>query len=136
MKGTARNHRIERREMGIRYEPRLRGRKYHKHTDEPRNEAGQSGRGTERNKRVDAKLTPNSHPMKNYMFHISGTHCNACKMLIEDVLSEEKDIQNAQVNLESQTLALDSENTDANGLLSSLNQSLKPFGYEVSAMEK
>lgn len=74
--------------------------------------------------------------MKNYMFHISGTHCNACKMLIEDVLSEEKDIQNAQVNLESQTLALDSENTDANGLLSSLNQSLKPFGYEVSAMEK
>lgn len=73
--------------------------------------------------------------MKNYIFHISGTHCNSCKMLVEDVLSEEEDFQNAQVNIKDQTLVLESEILDTNELLCSINQSLKSYGYGVSAIE-
>ena len=29
--------------------------------------------------------------LKTYTFHVSGTHCSACKILIEDVLKEQDD---------------------------------------------
>jgi hypothetical protein len=56
-------------------------------------------------------------------------------MLIEDILSEQKNVQNAQMNLEDQTLVLESETADTTELLTSLNETLKSYGYEVSPME-
>lgn len=73
--------------------------------------------------------------MKNYTFGISGTHCTACKMLLEDILGEETDIRNVQVNLEDKTLTLEGEVIDTKKLVDSLNSQITSYGYEVSTME-
>ena len=70
--------------------------------------------------------------MKNYTFNISGTHCNSCKMLAEDILSEQESIQNPQVNLEKKTLSFESNIANQDELLALLNTELTSFGYTLS----
>ncbi len=72
--------------------------------------------------------------MQNYIFHISGTHCNSCKMLIEDVLSDDTTLVNSVVNLENETLSLQTEEDNPDTLLSKLNANLGPHGFTLSAI--
>jgi sulfite exporter TauE/SafE/copper chaperone CopZ len=44
--------------------------------------------------------------MNKYTFHVSGTHCASCKILIEDILSEEGIVNSVQVNLKNQTVEI------------------------------
>ena len=47
--------------------------------------------------------------MTKYTFHVSGTHCAACKILIEDVLSEQDFIKNAEVNLKKELISIETD---------------------------
>lgn len=47
--------------------------------------------------------------MKKYLFHVQGTHCNACKILIEDVLTELKEVSAVKVDLHKQTIEIDGD---------------------------
>ncbi len=71
--------------------------------------------------------------MKTYTFHVSGTHCASCKILIEDILSEQDYIKNAQVNLKSQTLQVEtSSERSQEELAGILTEKIRPNGYTVS----
>ena len=40
--------------------------------------------------------------MKKYIFHITGTHCASCKILVEDILKEQEIVKRVQVNLKKE----------------------------------
>ncbi len=71
--------------------------------------------------------------MNKYTFHVSGTHCASCKILIEDILNEQDFITNAQVNLKSETVEVgtDSDMTPQE-LTEILTSKIKPNGYSLS----
>jgi sulfite exporter TauE/SafE/copper chaperone CopZ len=70
--------------------------------------------------------------MKSYTFYVSGTHCASCKILIEDILREEKIVSNVQVNLNDQTITVDSNETNTTTLAKMLSEKIKDNGYSVS----
>lgn len=70
--------------------------------------------------------------MKKYTYHISGTHCPSCKILIEDILSEDSDIHDARVDIKTETLTLTTENKDEYVLANELTTTLQSHGYIVS----
>jgi sulfite exporter TauE/SafE/copper chaperone CopZ len=70
--------------------------------------------------------------MKTYTFHVSGTHCASCKILIEDILGEQSNISNSWVDLKSETVTLDTEVTDQYSLVKVLNEKIKDNGYILS----
>jgi len=47
--------------------------------------------------------------MKKYKFHVSGTHCASCKILIEDVLSEQDFVKNPHVDLKKEIVEIETE---------------------------
>jgi sulfite exporter TauE/SafE len=71
--------------------------------------------------------------MKKYTFHVAGTHCASCKILIEDILNEHEIINNVKVDLKHETIEVDI-NTDisAEELLLLINDKVKSSGYTVS----
>ncbi|MEI8174577.1 MAG: cation transporter, partial [bacterium] len=72
--------------------------------------------------------------MKKYTFHVSGTHCASCKILIEDILHEQDFIKNSQVNLKKETVEIETE-SDKNPeeLAKILTDKIKKNGYTLSA---
>lgn len=71
--------------------------------------------------------------MKTYTYHITGTHCASCKILIEDILSDQDYITNPQVNLKSQTLQIETTNEKSEEELASIiTEKIKSNGYKVS----
>ena len=68
-----------------------------------------------------------------YIFHVSGTHCASCKILIEDILDEQDFINKSKVDLKKETVEIetDSEKT-AEELASILTDTIKPNGYTLS----
>lgn len=71
--------------------------------------------------------------MKTYTFHVSGTHCASCKILIEDVLGEQESIKNVQVNLKRETVELETESDQSpESLASLLTEKIKKNGYTLS----
>jgi uncharacterized protein len=70
--------------------------------------------------------------MKTYTFHVSGTHCASCKILIEDILGEQTNISNAQVDLKNETVTFDTHATDQYKLAKALNEKIKGNGYTLS----
>ena len=70
--------------------------------------------------------------MKKYTFHVSGTHCASCKILIEDILSEQTNISNAHVDLKNETVTLNTNETDQHNLAKVLNEKIKGNGYTLS----
>lgn len=71
--------------------------------------------------------------MKTYTFHVSGTHCASCKILIEDILNDEKDIQKATVNLKHQTVEINTESDKSpEQFVSELTEKIKANGYTLS----
>ncbi len=70
--------------------------------------------------------------MKTYTFHVSGTHCASCKILIEDILGEQTNVSNAQVDLKNETVTLNAHETDQHNLAKVLNEKIKGNGYTLS----
>ena len=71
--------------------------------------------------------------MKTYTFHVTGTHCASCKILIEDVLNEQSFIKNSQVNLKKETVTIETESDQsAEEIAQLLTSKIKPNGYTLS----
>ncbi len=70
--------------------------------------------------------------MKTYTFHVSGTHCASCKILIEDILGEQPNISNVNVDLHNQTVTLSTQNTDQIILAKTLTEKIQENGYTLS----
>lgn len=68
-----------------------------------------------------------------YTFHVSGTHCPACKILIEDILREQDFIKNVQVNLKRETVEIETDNEkSAEEIAAILTEKIKNNGYTLS----
>lgn len=71
--------------------------------------------------------------MNKYTYHVSGTHCTSCKILIEDILNEQEYIKNINVNLKLETVEIETnENIEINELLLLLNDKVKGNNYVFS----
>lgn len=71
--------------------------------------------------------------MKTLIFHVSGTHCASCKILIEDVLNEQSFIKNARVNLKQETVEIETDNDQSpEALAQILTEKIKSHGYKLS----
>ena len=71
--------------------------------------------------------------MSTYKFHVSGTHCASCKILIEDILGEQAGVQRVYVDLQKELVEVES-NTDWNSveLAKVLTDKIQPNGYVLS----
>lgn len=71
--------------------------------------------------------------MKKYKFHVSGTHCASCKILIEDVLSEQDFVKNGKVDLKNEIVEIETESEkNADELAEILTSKIKQNGYILS----
>lgn len=71
--------------------------------------------------------------MKNYKFHVLGTHCASCKILIEDVLGEQESIKKVSVNLQKEIVEIETDSEkDPETLVKELTEKIKPNGYTLS----
>jgi sulfite exporter TauE/SafE/copper chaperone CopZ len=72
--------------------------------------------------------------LKKYIFHVKGTHCASCKILIEDILEEQDFIVNSKVDLKNETVRIET-NSDksAEEIIAILNPKIKKNGYIFSA---
>lgn len=71
--------------------------------------------------------------MKTYTFHVTGTHCASCKILIEDILSEQDFIKHSQVNLKKETVTIETDSEQSpEAMAEILTQKIKPNGYTLS----
>ncbi len=71
--------------------------------------------------------------MKTYTFHVSGTHCASCKILIEDILGEEGNIANVEVDLKKETVHIKTSTEMSQQIMANtLNAKLKEHGYILS----
>ena len=50
--------------------------------------------------------------LQKYLFHVSGMHCKACVLLIEDELQALPDISSVKVNLSEQQLEVSGDFTN------------------------
>lgn len=71
--------------------------------------------------------------MNKYTFNVTGTHCASCKILIEDILNEQDFVIDAQVNLKSETIEVETNsNMSPQQLTEVLTSKIKPNGYSLS----
>lgn len=71
--------------------------------------------------------------MKTCTLHISGLHCNACKILVEDILNEQIGIKNASVDMKRSEVSFDTElRENREELASMLSGKLEHNGYRLS----
>lgn len=71
--------------------------------------------------------------MQTYKFHVSGTHCASCKILVEDILNEQEFIQNARVDLKREVVEMETDSDlDPEKLAEILTEKLKVNGYTLS----
>lgn len=72
--------------------------------------------------------------MKKHLLHVKGTHCNACKILIEDILIEHKDVSNVSVNLHKQIVEIEGDlEGETHEIAALLNPLLEANKYTLSA---
>lgn len=70
---------------------------------------------------------------KIYTFHVSGTHCASCKILIEDILKEQDFIEKAEVDLRKEVLRVEtSSDQPPQELAKILTSKIQSNGYTVS----
>ncbi len=75
--------------------------------------------------------------MQTYTFHVSGTHCSACKILIEDILNDQIGIGSARVDLKRETVSLETNLADSqHALAAMLTEKIKHNGYSLSVEKK
>jgi len=74
--------------------------------------------------------------LKKYTFHVTGTHCASCKILIEDILKEQDFIKSAEVDLKKETVSIETESgRDISELARTLTDKIKPNGYVLSVQK-
>jgi uncharacterized protein len=74
---------------------------------------------------------------KIYTFHVSGTHCPSCKILIEDTLNEQIGIENARVDLIGELVSFETNLEDSQHKLAEvLTEKIKHNGYSLSVEKK
>ena len=72
--------------------------------------------------------------LKKYSFHVSGTHCASCKILIEDILKEQDFVKSVRVDLKKEIVLIETDsNQDAEEMAAILTSQLKPNNYILSA---
>jgi sulfate adenylyltransferase subunit 1 (EFTu-like GTPase family) len=47
--------------------------------------------------------------MNTLTFHVTGTHCASCKILIEDVLNDQSFIKKSNVDLKKETVTIETD---------------------------
>src|SRR3990167_2336184 len=71
--------------------------------------------------------------MTTYTFHVTGTHCASCKILIEDILNEQDFIKKLRVDLKEETVEIETDSIQsAEEIANVLTNKLKPNGYALS----
>ena len=71
--------------------------------------------------------------MKKYTYHILGMHCNACKILIEDVVEEVIQGSKTQVVMKEKIVTIEMpEEIDAREIFPFLAEKLSSHGYTLS----
>lgn len=71
--------------------------------------------------------------MKNYIFHVKGTHCASCKILIEDVLSEQDLVKAVKVDLKKETVEITTDSTlNKEEVANLLTEKVKQNGYTLT----
>ncbi|MDE2030722.1 MAG: sulfite exporter TauE/SafE family protein [Patescibacteria group bacterium] len=74
-----------------------------------------------------------STQFKKYKFHVKGTHCPSCKILIEDILGEQEYIQKVSVDLKKETVEIETNsNQTTEDLVITLTEKIKANGYTLS----
>lgn len=72
--------------------------------------------------------------MKKYSLYVQGTHCSACKVLIEDILIEQQGVSNVQVNLHQEIVEIEGDFSATPDEISQMfNKFLEPHQYSLSA---
>lgn len=75
--------------------------------------------------------------MKTYTFHVSGTHCAACKIFIEDTLNEQIGISRTNVDLKRETVSIETILDESQQKLAEiLTEKIKHNGYSLSVEKK
>ena len=70
---------------------------------------------------------------KKHTFHVSGTHCASCSILIEAILAEQDFINKSKVDLKKETVEIETDSEkNAEELALILTSKLKPNGYSLS----
>lgn len=71
--------------------------------------------------------------MKTHTFHVTGTHCASCKILIEDALNEQQLVKHSVVNLKKETVTIETESDQNPEVIAQvLTEKIKPNGYTLS----
>jgi len=71
--------------------------------------------------------------MNTYTFHVTGTHCASCKILIEDVLGDQPFIKHSHVNLKKETVTIETDSDQSPETLATvLTEKIRPNGYTLS----
>ena len=74
--------------------------------------------------------------LKKYTFHVSGTHCASCKILIEDILNEQDFIQESKVDLKKEIVEVETTSEQSpEELATILTSKIKPNGYTLSVVK-
>ncbi len=74
--------------------------------------------------------------MKNHTFHITGIHCKSCKILIEDIITEDVGTEST-VHLHEKTVTITCDDErDEREILSLISEKLLPHGYGASLTEQ
>ena len=70
--------------------------------------------------------------MKTYTFHVTGTHCAACKILIEDILNDQPFITSAGVNLKNEIVTVEAESEQSPAAMAlMLTEKVAQHGYTL-----
>lgn len=71
--------------------------------------------------------------MKTLTFHVSGTHCASCKILIEDILSEQDLIRKSVVDLKKETVTIETDSDQTPQVMAGeLTEKIRKKGYVLS----
>jgi sulfite exporter TauE/SafE/copper chaperone CopZ len=71
--------------------------------------------------------------MKKYTFHVKGTHCASCKILIEDILKEQDVVKSVRVDLKREIVEIETDSDqNAEELAVILSEKIKKNGYVLS----
>ncbi len=71
--------------------------------------------------------------MKTHTLYVKGTHCSACKILIEDIVGEHAGIKNVCVDLKKETVQIETDHeVSPHSLAQELGKLLEANKYEIS----
>ncbi len=75
--------------------------------------------------------------MKKYTFHIAGTHCASCKILVEDAVQAHSFIKNPTVDITHETLSFETDSKkNPQELASFITNTIQKDGYSISVEKK